>query len=597
LVVESGAVFKTGDAEGFNGSNTTSVRDDIETITLDNNTTVEYSGGNQTITALNTGNQYGRLLISGTGTKTLHTNEVEVGNTLEVTSSVLSIEQDKTLTVQNAITTADDAISVQDGGSLLQVANVDNASSNINVGKIAVTRTTQPMYRLDFTYWSAPVSGNTLIALSPNTQLNRFFQWNASAGSWGMLNGGTATMSPGKGYIVRAPNTFGLDPADPNSYQNFTGTFSGKPNNGTVTTPVSGATTGTDIWNLIGNPYPSAISASAFLNANVGGSNDLLGGTLYFWTHNSPFGATTYAYSAGDYATWNGSGSTATNNSGPNDNINEPSGNIAAGQSFFVQGTASGNAIFNNSMRVKGNNMNFFRPVHQTNVNATPTDEKHRVWLNLQGATQGFSQTLVAYVTNATNDFDIRYDGPSFGGNSVTFYSIMPTKTLSIQGRALPFVQTDEVPLGYKTTQTGNLIISIDHVDGLMENQGIYLKDNVLNSVHDLKASSYTFATVPGTFNDRFVLRYVPDAVLDNLTFNDQINGVVIRKNDGTLRINSPYETIAEVKVYDIAGRLVFEKKDCNSNTFEASSIVNSEQVLIVKVILNNGGVVTRKVF
>jgi hypothetical protein len=597
LIVEDGAVFKTGDAQGFYGSNLTSVRDDIETITLDNNSTVEYSGDNQTITALNTNNQYGRLLISGTGTKTLHTNEVEVGNTLEVTSSVLSIEQNKTLTVQNEITTLDDLISIQDGGSLLQVANVDNASSNINVGKIAVTRTTQPMYRLDFTYWSAPVSGNTLIALSPNTQLNRFFQWNASAGSWGMLNGGTATMSPGKGYIVRAPNTFGLDPADPNSYQNFTGTFSGKPNNGTVTTPVSGATTGTDIWNLIGNPYPSAISASAFLNANVGGSNDLLGGTLYFWTHNSPFGATTYAYSAGDYATWNGSGSTATNNSGPNDNINEPSGNIAAGQSFFVQGTASGNAIFNNSMRVKGNNMNFFRPVHQTNVNATPTDEKHRVWLNLQGATQGFSQTLVAYVTNATNDFDIRYDGPSFGGNSVTFYSIMPTKTLSIQGRALPFVQTDEVPLGYKTTQTGNLIISIDHVDGLMENQGIYLKDNVLNSVHDLKASSYTFATVPGTFNDRFVLRYVPDAVLDNLTFNDQINGVVIRKNDGTLRINSPYETIAEVKVYDIAGRLVFEKKDCNSNTFEASSIVNSEQVLIVKVILNNGGVVNKKVF
>jgi hypothetical protein len=203
----------------------------------------------------------------------------------------------------------------------------------------------------------------------------------------------------------------------------------------------------------------------------------------------------------------------------------------------------------------------------------------------------------VGYISNATNGFDSRFDGISFGGNSVTFYSVLDTKNLVIQGRALPFVNTDEVPLGYKTTQTGNLIISIDHVDGLMENQGIYLKDNVLNIVHDLNASPYTFATVPGTFNDRFVLRYVPDAVLDNPTFNDQINGVVIRKNDGTLRISSPYETINNVKVYDIAGRLVFEKKDCNSNTFEANSIVNSEQVLIVKVILNNGGVVTEKVF
>jgi hypothetical protein len=483
--------------------------------------------------------------------------------------------------------------SILDGGSLVQNCEVDNAASNNNVGSVSMQRTTQPMYRLDYTYWSAPVSGNTLIALSPATQLNRFFEWNASAGSWGMLSGGTATMSPGKGYIVRAPNNFGIDPADPDSYDPFTGTFSGIPNNGTVTTPVSGAASGTNIWNLIGNPYPSAIDAEDFLNANT----TVLGGTLYFWTHNSPFGATTYAYSAGDYASWNGSGGIATATDLTSNNFGSPTGKIAAGQGFFVQGIANGDAVFNNSMRIPGDNLQFFRPNPAGNLNNANTTGKHRVWLNLQGATQGFSQTLVGYISNATNGFDSRFDGISFGGNSVTFYSVLDTKNLVIQGRALPFVQTDEVPLGYKTTQTGNLIISIDHVDGLMQNQGIYLKDNVLNIVHDLKASPYTFTAVPGTFNDRFVLRYVPDAVLDNPTFNDQINSVIIRKNDATLRISSPYETINNVKVYDIAGRLVFEKKDCNSNTFETSSIVNSEQVLIVKVILNNGGVVTEKVF
>ncbi len=484
---------------------------------------------------------------------------------------------------------------ILNGGSLVQNCDVDNASTNNNVGAIAMQRISQPMYRLDYTYWSSPVSGNTLIALSPDTPANRFYHWNPTPGNWLVASG---VMSAGKGYIVRAPNSHGTDATNPASYINFDGLFSGKPNNGTVSTPIVGASSGTDKWNLIGNPYPSAIDAGLFLDANVGqdSGNDVLGGTLYFWTHNAPFGAVNYAYSAGDYASWNSSGQTATNNGGLNDNNSAPSGYIAAGQGFFVQGTASGNAIFNNTMRVNGANLDFFKSAPQNASNSTNIIEKNRVWLNLQGATQGFSQTLVAYVTNATNGFDIRYDGPSFGGNQVTFYSVTPTENLSIQGRALPFSDVDEVPLGYKTTLTGNLIISIDHVDGLMENQGIYLKDNVLNVVHDLNASAYTFAAVPGTFNDRFVLRYLPDAVLDNPTFNEQINGVTIYKNNADLRINSHYDTIDEVLVYDITGRLVFEQKNCNTNAFQANHIVYSEQTLIVKVRLKNGGVVTKKV-
>ena len=551
-------------------------------------------GATGTVTYSN-GNWIGGLPNDITKNVVIEAGQIYNTSSGPITARTLTNNGSLTVDAANAVIIEFDLINngtfnIQDGGSLVQNCDVDNASANTNVGSIAMQRITQPMYRLDYTYWSAPVSGNTLIDLSPSTPLNRFFQWNATAGSWAVTSG---IMNVGKGYIVRAPNSYGLDPTLPASYENFIGNFSGKPNNGTVETPVVGAATGTNKWNLLGNPYPSAIDAADFLTAN----SAVLDGTLYFWTHNSPFGATTYAYSAGDYASWNGSGGVATATDLTSNNFGSPSGKIAAGQGFFVRGIADGTAVFNNDMRIAGDNMQFFKPTAVDNSNYALTTGKHRVWLNLQGVTQGFSQTLVGYIDNATNGFDSRFDGLSFGGNSVTFYSVNETKNLVIQGRALPFANTDEVPLGYKTTQTGNLIISIDHVDGLMENQGIYLKDNLLNIVHDLNASPYTFAAIPGTFNERFVLRYLPDAVLDNPTFNDQINGVTIRKNDAVLRVNSPYETIDEVKVYDIAGRLVFEKKDCNSNTFEASAITNSEQVLIVKVTLKNGGVVTSKVF
>ena len=565
--------------------------------TLPTNSIVEYGGANQTIAAL-TAPTYGKLKVSGTGTKTLATTDVQVGNTLEVTSSLLSIEQDKTLTVTNGVTTSNDAISVANGGSLVQVTDVNNASANNNTGKIAVARITQPMYKFDYTYWSAPVGGTTLHDLSPDTPANRYFYWNpvvvSPAANWTVISGGTGTMSAGKGYIIRAPSSYGADPTLLASYTAYSGSFSGVPNNGTVSVDVSGSDT-VDVWNLVGNPYPSAIDASAFLDANVGGTNDILGGTLYFWTHNTPYGTgTTYAYSTADYATWNGTGETATTDDTVSNNTNTPSGKIAAAQAFFVRGTANGTAVFKNTMREKGNNMQFFRGA--ATAETTTTVEKNRVWLNLKGANNAFSQTLVGYVTNATNDYDVRYDGESFGGNFVTFYSVNNAKHLVSQGRALPFVTTDEVPLGYKATGTGNLTIAIDHTDGVLATQAIYLKDNLLNVVHNLTESAYTFASVAGTFDERFVLRYLPAVELANPTFNEALNGVTIRKNDATLRINSPYETIDQVQVYDITGRLVFEQKDCNTNTFEASHIVYSEQTLIVKVRLSNGGVVTKKV-
>lgn len=92
------------------------------------------------------------------------------------------------------------------------------------------------------------------------------------------------------------------------------------------------------------------------------------------------------------------------------------------------------------------------------------------------------------------------------------------------------------------------------------------------------------------------MLRYVPQADLSNPSFDEQVKAVLIYKNKQQLHVNSPYETIATVAIYDIAGRLIFEQKNCNTNQFENNSIFTTPQALIVKVTLNNGAVVTQKV-
>ena len=331
-------------------------------------------------------------------------------------------------------------------------------------------------------------------------------------------------------------------------------------------------------------------------------------GTVDLWTHNTQIqeAGTTgiYQYSPSDYASYNLSGAVGTkgtaapsddNPSTVDNNTSIPTGHLASGQAFFVRGLDTGMITFNNSMRVGGNNDQFFRPGLTEPINNWQTTGKHRIWLNLTGQ-NAFNQTLVGYIQNATNELDWGYDGDHFGGNKVSLYSISENKNLAIQGRALPFNNQDLVPLGYKTTLTGNLKISIDHFDGLFESQDIYLEDLILNVIHDLKASDYTFTTVPGTFNNRFVLRYIPQETLANPELENTIANVVIFKDKNELKVRSSLENISKISVYDILGRTVFSEENINSNQFQAADIVYDRQTLIVKVQLANNAIVTKKV-
>ena len=89
-------------------------------------------------------------------------------------------------------------------------------------------------------------------------------------GNWIYENATTTEMAPTVGYAVRAPQTFSSNPLIKSIY---TSVFNGTPNNGNYSAAISvgiDANVGTyigstivtaddDQWNLIGNPYPSAI--------------------------------------------------------------------------------------------------------------------------------------------------------------------------------------------------------------------------------------------------------------------------------------------------------------------------------------------------
>ncbi|SHL76794.1 DUF7507 domain-containing protein [Flavobacterium chilense] len=487
---------------------------------------------------------------------------------------IVTIPTGVTLTITNAVTTNGQLI-FENNSSLIQTTNTTNT------GNITYKRIAPKIRQADFVYWSTPVNPQKLINVSPNTLSDKYYGNDGM--NWVQTDRNT-NMVVGKGYIIRGPESYSNT-----AKQDYEASFIGVPNNGDLL----GESLNSDKYYLIGNPYPSALSVDKLIDGNT-----ILNGTVYLWTHNTPVNPVGYyQYNTNDYASYNRTGSIRT--AAPTGNIagnnnDKPNGFIAAGQSFFVSTLYSGQVIFKNSMREGGTNNNqFFKPAQAAKETGL---EKNRIWLNMTNTEGAFKQLLVGYVEGATNNYENKFDGISLDGNPyLDFYSIVNTDKFAIQGRALPFADTDLVALGYRTTIDGDFTISIDEVDGKMNNQAIYIEDKTTGIIHDLKQSNYTFKTTTGTFTDRLVLRYT-NKTLGTGGFENIEDGILVSVKNKVLNVISSKENIKEITLYDISGKQLYSKNKVGSTELKIQNISSGNQVLLVKITLNNEFTTTKKI-
>lgn len=480
-------------------------------------------------------------------------------------------------------------LTILDSGSLVQV---DNESEII--GDVLVYRKTTPMKASDYTYWSSPVQGWKLNQLSPNTNASRFYSYNPSVGNWAAHSGGNHIMQAGKGYIVQAPTGWSLTNA---SNGVFEGHFVGVPNNSTVNINV---TKGANTNNLIGNPYPSAIDIDAFILNPA--NKDIFEGTIYLWTHNTAISSSipgnhAYNYTADDYASYNLTGGVKTSKSAIT-GVVTPTGKVASGQAFFINvkselANGTYQAQFNNDMRMVDQNNQFFRSASPST--SAQSIEKNRLWLNISNENGAYHETLLGYLEGATNDLDYGFDGKhKNGGNFVSIYSILDENKLSIQGRALPFEETEIIPIGFVSTISSTLSIAIEQFDGFFDQQNVYLFDKTTELYHDLRVAPFSFEATPGTFDNRFELRFTNETLsIENPALAE--NNLQVIKSNKSIEVKSPNNSIEAISVFDITGKQVAFYENVNQNTFSSNQLNISNQVLIVKIKLENNEIVTRK--
>ena len=484
--------------------------------------------------------------------------------------------------------TVDGSLIIGDTESLV---TLDPLATLGNITKIEKSET---LYNLhDNTYWSSPVQNSQIQNVFPDVNPVRIFEYKAGdenpiyAGTnyrywWNKPSG---SMDVGYGYAVEGPaapvdgNDDYITPLD--QIINFIGI----PNNGTLSLNVyykgqPDVGDENENFNLIGNPYPTAIDIESFLTNNPAVNE------IALWTHATPIsGGTEGEFLDPDYVYYNITGSTTPG----------VSNNIGSGQGFMTRTNNSGDIDFFNHFKMIDANDQFFKSENSKKDVVNKEIEKDRIWLLLSDDQRTKSNILIGFIDEATDGVDFYYD--SYGFNSekqINLYSKVADSESKFLIQGLGTFNEDKiVSLGYDSKSIGNLKISVIEKEGVLKDIDIYLVDNFLGITHNLNDSDYTFEqTATGEFPNRFVLQFAGAALgIDDFEKNNDFS--IANTYDG-FSIHAS-KIVTKVKVYDMLGRLLIENIP-NKQSFSLKvDNIKAGTVLIIESTLDNGAILSKK--
>lgn len=437
-----------------------------------------------------------------------------------------------------------------------------NATTNNNsytvagVMKDGTTATPQNITWIN-SYNGSPTSPVTL----SNHWIFKFQNLSSAYANWTAV-GSAGSLIAGQGYTMKGSGS---------ASANQTYTFVGKPNNGLITSPIAA-----NNLNLCGNPYASALDATAFINDNT----TSLDGNLYFWEHSSLNNSHALGNYKGGYSARNLSGGVGpvapAGINGLGGVTRSPNRYIPVGQAFFVVGTATGGTItFNNNQRgfvkeddaVNSNVMfkNVINPMtvdhfHQNNNDLVPEDTNQRIRVGFNSFDGFHRQTLLAFVgPNATNGMDNGYDAAGFDDNPSDMYLLNAGNKLIIEGEN-DFNQNLIFPIGVKTSNDGNVQLTLDGTENFDPSQEMYIYDNVTNIYNDIKNQMFEINLTAGTYDNRFSLRFTnPSSTALGTNNLDAQNNILVSFSNSnnvlSIKNNQKDNTVTSVSLFNLLGQ------------------------------------------
>jgi trimeric autotransporter adhesin len=126
--------------------------------------------------------------------------------------------------------------------------------------------------------------------------------------------------------------------------------------------------------------------------------------------------------------------------------------------------------------------------------------------------------------------------------------------------------------------------------------QHVYINDKMLGTINPIDTSAYVFTSESGTFNNRFEIVYTNSALETGGNPAYTQDKFIVYKSAGILYLNAYDETIKDVKVFDITGKLLYNNAGINLSEIKINNLTAQEQMLIVRTTFTTGVTIDKKI-
>lgn len=526
---------------GYNLTNNGTLSASSGTINLTGTQILQTSNQSVTGSAITVSN-LGFGAASNGGTKTLATTLSYTGNLTQSGTAVLATGGYLTLKSNSSAT-----------ASIGQLSSSSAISGNITVERYL------PSSFRRYRFLASPVVGGTTLQWRDNGATNagrgihitnltgtvdvsvtnapsafKYTESLSTGGSdlnskWEAIDGNT-NLNNGQGYrvYVRGDRTKSLTSSadtSPNETTIWvTGTYPVSP----VNIPITYNPTLGNGWNLVGNPFPSAID----WNASSGWTKTNIQNTIWIWNPVS-----------NSYGSFDG---TTT--------VNSVTRYISSGQAFFIQATGVSPALsITESVKVTNTPADLFKAL-----------ETNTLRIKIKNDTIESDETVIRFLENKNDDFVANEDTKKIinpNSNIASYFS--PDKYSMVNYLNQNSLTNKTVPLSVWATYAGNYPLVFSQMENFDAGIFIYLKDNYKNTLTDLrKINQYIFsidANKASTENGRLEVIFTNKSmgVNEMNTSNQLLVNLFpnpVNESLNILVLNGTFSQ-AEIYIYNVTGK------------------------------------------
>ncbi len=314
-------------------------------------------------------------------------------------------------------------------------------------------------------------------------------------------------------------------------------------------------------WNLVGNPYPSAIDWDEVTKpANLSGA---------IWLFDPTVGDN------GDYKYYISGGGDA----------NTTTQYIPSGQGFFVRATAgAGTLTFQNDDRTHGG-QSFYKSGNENPM------------LVLKASGNNITtQTAIRFIAEASKEVDRLYDVHRIITNSTNvpyLYSICAGEKMAIN--TLPSIEGNEsIPLYFEAGTKGAYRFKATELESLPFDVPVFLEDPARQVKQDLRINpEYSFNYQKGEPRT-FIIHFKDETDIDELPQQHLVSNCYLSQNSLHIDFAQPLTSNAQISIYNTAGQCVLQAETIQANntiSFQGTAGVyfihvrSNKQVFASKVI------------